>query len=113
MTFITDDDLCSTCKRCLYRPGEPSGCHFNFLCARFTQTRAYFIAICPNYIQVEYPEQNWDTEIRCDWGHGCSEARRLPAGGDGAVFVCRYHYDQEALTYKVPPWEELKIWTSE
>lgn len=110
MTIITDDDLCSTCKHCLYRPGEPSGCRFHFLCAKFKDDD---IDVCVNYARIEFPDQNWDTEIRCDWGHGTAEARRLPTGGDGAVFVCRYHYDQEAETYEVPPWEELKIWTSE
>lgn len=24
---ISDDDLCATCKHCIYNPGELSGCH--------------------------------------------------------------------------------------
>jgi hypothetical protein len=27
---ISDDDLCATCSRCSYRPGEESGCSAGF-----------------------------------------------------------------------------------
>jgi len=109
MIFLTDDDICARCQNCLYRPGELSGCKEDGP----AWMEGYISIICFKFRLLDYPEQNWDTEIRCDWGHGTAEARRLPTGGDGAVLLCRYHYDQEAETHEVPPWEELEVWVSE
>ena len=31
----------------------------------------------------------------CDWGHEADEVRRLPTGGNSAVFLCRQHFNKE------------------
>ena len=54
--------------------------------------------------------------VWCDHGHQADEIRRLPTGGEGAMLVCRRHYNEE-MTYratsgfaslqKFPTWASL------
>ena len=56
----------------------------------------------------------------CDHNHQADEVRRLPAGGEGAMLLCRRHYNAE-MTYRAtsgfasiqefPSWDSLAPYT--
>lgn len=56
---ISDDDICATCKFCVYNVGEMSECK--------KQKRNKWPAVrwngyavsCPEYNKIDHPEQNW------------------------------------------------------
>lgn len=52
---ISDDDLCSTCVRCVYQPGELSECVRAF---PGSKDEDGYIAACADYLEQEYIGQN-------------------------------------------------------
>ncbi len=53
---ISDDDLCSTCTRCIYVPGELSACAK----AWPGQTNAsQYVTACGEYKAAKRPDDNW------------------------------------------------------
>jgi len=57
---ISDDDLCSDCKNCEYRPGEMSGCKQNW--PGMEDVNGY-VKECGAFNQISFQEENWvDTD---------------------------------------------------
>jgi len=56
MASISDDDLCSDCRHCEYRPGDDSGCVKDF--PGETNPDGYVIR-CEWFIGILHPGDNW------------------------------------------------------
>lgn len=53
---ISDDDVCATCRRCEYAPGEVSDCKNGW---PGLQDSEGYVRECQDFDAVEYPEENW------------------------------------------------------
>lgn len=58
---ISDDDLCSDCKNCLYVPGELSLCTIHFDTGELPGSKDEdgYIESCEQHITISHPEENW------------------------------------------------------
>lgn len=60
---ISDDDICATCKHCVYNPGELSFCRKNW---PFTETFGDDINKCLSFEMIEAEYENWSPEALKD-----------------------------------------------
>ena len=53
---ISDDDLCSDCIHCEYRPGEMSGCKYDW---PGMEDADGTVQRCSELVRISSPEENW------------------------------------------------------
>lgn len=53
---ISDDDLCSDCKHCGYRPGGMSECEYGW---PGMEDADGYVRRCSSLDQISCPEENW------------------------------------------------------
>ena len=53
---ISDDDLCSDCKQCEYRPGEMSGCKQEW---PGMEDADGYVQECAAFDKIAFQEENW------------------------------------------------------
>ncbi len=53
---ISDDDLCSDCKHCSYRPGDMSGCKQGW---PGMEDAGGYVKECSSFAQISFQEENW------------------------------------------------------
>jgi hypothetical protein len=58
---ISDDDICATCKHCIYTPGELSFCHKDWPYQQFKNWNDD-IQKCLFYEQIDSEFGNWSKE---------------------------------------------------
>lgn len=58
---ISDNDICSTCKHCVYNPGELSFCRNDWPYKQFKNWNDE-IQKCSSYEQITKEFENWSTE---------------------------------------------------